>query len=427
MLPEDQEFNFTTTTGDTIKGVFVECDKFIDDVHVSPCCDHINVNLVEAQNECGCFECGYDIIGNITQDSCITSWSIKIETEGSEDINLVDLPIENNNIQHHVCLGDGNHKINLLFYRNGTLVCTREFERQCNPCDNIQIIDHSTRDFNKTHIIYCNPIKSEIRLNGVTCVDTIEIINIKNNTVVKTILVNGLQTLYDTLSSEPGQEYKMVFKSGNTYCEKLIKPRCLEIITSPDPRYQGNVQLSPIPPFCLGSLSVISSDTTEIYGISVIDPTNPENLIYLNTMDPAGPPFDLSSYMFLTNISVPENSPLIVDICFYDRDTNMVSVIQIDTSCGTYQQSFSYIESFSVYPNPVDESFTTDYELKDGADVEIEIFNQYGDKVGSYVKQFKLKGKHEEKINSSYLRTGLYYAVLKANNEQKVITVIVKR
>jgi hypothetical protein len=74
--------------------------------------------------------------------------------------------------------------------------------------------------------------------------------------------------------------------------------------------------------------------------------------------------------------------------------------------------------SFNVYPNPVINNFSMDFELRESAEVSIEIYNLLGKKIKSTYFGMKTDGTHSIRYDISDVDNGLYFVVIKAGKDQ---------
>ena len=83
--------------------------------------------------------------------------------------------------------------------------------------------------------------------------------------------------------------------------------------------------------------------------------------------------------------------------------------------------------TFGVYPNPVSSSETlkADFNLVNGTDVTIEIYDLLGNKVKEVVNGYYAGGEHKVDVNITDLSAGMYIYSIKAGNSlaSKKITI----
>jgi len=70
------------------------------------------------------------------------------------------------------------------------------------------------------------------------------------------------------------------------------------------------------------------------------------------------------------------------------------------------------------FPNPFNPSTTLEYELPASGDIQIALFNTLGQEVSAIYQGFQSAGSHEFTINGSDLSSGIYFVVLRFENEQ---------
>jgi hypothetical protein len=72
-------------------------------------------------------------------------------------------------------------------------------------------------------------------------------------------------------------------------------------------------------------------------------------------------------------------------------------------------------KSIITSPNPFTTITTLEYELFRSSDVQINLYNQIGEKVLDFLNKHQTKGKYEHKINGNDLKPGVYFCTLKTN------------
>jgi len=78
----------------------------------------------------------------------------------------------------------------------------------------------------------------------------------------------------------------------------------------------------------------------------------------------------------------------------------------------------------SIYPNPIVNSATIEYKLKNPSTVQIIIYNHLGEQVELIVNEKMPEGKHSIVWNAKGLSSGIYYCQLKTQNEIQTIKTI---
>jgi subtilisin family serine protease len=82
--------------------------------------------------------------------------------------------------------------------------------------------------------------------------------------------------------------------------------------------------------------------------------------------------------------------------------------------------------SVSNYPNPFSDITTIEYQLKEDADVQLEVMNVYGKTVKLLVDESKNAGIHTIEFNAANLSSGVYFYRLTVNDEQVTRRMVVK-
>jgi hypothetical protein len=80
---------------------------------------------------------------------------------------------------------------------------------------------------------------------------------------------------------------------------------------------------------------------------------------------------------------------------------------------------------FSVYPNPSSKTTNVEFELNDGANVEINIYDIVGKKMKSMDFGYMISGIHNVSLELDYLNTGIYILRLDIDNKAGLSTKIV--
>ncbi|OGU41382.1 MAG: hypothetical protein A2X61_13015 [Ignavibacteria bacterium GWB2_35_12] len=229
--------------------------------------------------------------------------------------------------------------------------------------------------------------------------------------------------------------YDFVFLDfrGDTICLKTICSSCEEHSgggTGDDPDLIGD--LISIPPFCCAGLTIINYDTNstfpDIYHIKMFDPNYPGIMLYSEDRNPlSDPPFDFSPPgMYLTQVCVPEDSSVNINVLLYDADSVLSCTLCYEGSCESEKMNSQlYIGKFEAYPNPANKSVTFDYELLQSAYVKLELYDHMGNIVDKIFSEKQDKGFYKREYYTYELKEGLYYAVLWAENEYKTIGIII--
>ncbi len=84
------------------------------------------------------------------------------------------------------------------------------------------------------------------------------------------------------------------------------------------------------------------------------------------------------------------------------------------------EESITYYELFSNYPNPFNPSTNIEFQLPENSFVNLVVYNSIGQKVEELVNSFLEKGKYNVKFNAFDLSSGIYFYKLKAGNYRKI-------
>lgn len=93
-----------------------------------------------------------------------------------------------------------------------------------------------------------------------------------------------------------------------------------------------------------------------------------------------------------------------------------IDLVFVDYSI-TATETINGMNSFNLYPNPVNDRFNIDIDLKESANVDISIVNSLGQNV--YQSNTSInKGKNTISINSGNLEHGVYFIIISSENER---------
>ena len=124
-----------------------------------------------------------------------------------------------------------------------------------------------------------------------------------------------------------------------------------------------------------------------------------------------------------TGLNLPED-----DLAGEDRIFNIrvdMGAYEWNTFVGAEEFRISGLMSgVSTYPNPFTNSTTISYELNQATTVQIIIYNHLGDQIAVIVEEQLWKGKHSFTWHNVNLPSGVYYCVLRTNNENKTTKMI---
>jgi hypothetical protein len=432
--PNNPNFNYQLFAGRYVKGQFVLCDDPLSEYeYVDSCkdCSTITANVLDKNDSCEC-ACDYRIQGNIgTQSgSCpLTTWGYDL-IENGDTTSLTGLSFTGGIMfGQDICLGDGTYKLKINFYRNGQIACSKYVEKECNLCDSINV--HQERLITEGGINYNpNTYRFNIDLNNLqNCVSEVKryFLNELNQAIwVETKPFFSSQTItWQTLIHQEAQKFIFLNSAGDTICSKIINipdltcggfPSNTDIINIGDIENSGSMCCLPL------VLKDTSSNYNDIYSIIVYDPISMIPY-YSEARDPSyAAPIDLSSGYYLTDICTPNDSTLQYGILFYDSDTTLVNCMNFDSLCTSYnRRSYSYIEDLSSYPNPAIDKMTVSYELKEEADVEIELLDHKGDLISSEKLKTQNAGKYTFDFDFTNTKVSIIYILLRANGEEKIL------
>ena len=73
--------------------------------------------------------------------------------------------------------------------------------------------------------------------------------------------------------------------------------------------------------------------------------------------------------------------------------------------------------NITYYPNPFDHSITAEYTLEESLQVQIQLFNNLGQKINELTNSYQLYGKHKLELNTANLPAGIYYCWFQAGDK----------
>jgi len=137
-----------------------------------------------------------------------------------------------------------------------------------------------------------------------------------------------------------------------------------------------------------------------------------------------------SGIAIFNNVYPQNDIAYTINITGYDEHTDYVTVVDVDVDVDANIQltGINNLETavFNMYPNPVCDVLTLDFELEKPANVKIKLYNSAGNliKIQTYGKT--TSGKNNFEISVSELKPGTYYLILDADNKlvRRKITVI---
>ena len=114
-----------------------------------------------------------------------------------------------------------------------------------------------------------------------------------------------------------------------------------------------------------------------------------------------------------------------VALAFSSVDDNLHVIDLIVTNIETYP---IYTNSFVLNqntPNPVTDFTNISYKIKEKAEVNLSIFDNSGKIIQTYNKGVQEKGEYNIEINTSDLKSGIYFYKLSVNNQSQTKKMIV--
>lgn len=85
------------------------------------------------------------------------------------------------------------------------------------------------------------------------------------------------------------------------------------------------------------------------------------------------------------------------------------------------------INEFSFSPNPASNNIEISYNLSQRSDIDITIFNSLGQKMITLNDGIKLAGTHEQSFNCSNFVNGVYYIILRSDNNSLVKRMVISK
>ncbi len=87
-----------------------------------------------------------------------------------------------------------------------------------------------------------------------------------------------------------------------------------------------------------------------------------------------------------------------------------------DLTTSTNEQNIAAIQ-LQMMPNPFREEVTIDFKLDNTAQVQLEIFNIYGQRIGRVINTRLPSGAHKQVVNTNLLKPGIYVFILQAEGK----------
>lgn len=182
-----------------------------------------------------------------------------------------------------------------------------------------------------------------------------------------------------------------------------------------------------------------SAPGNPIGGIIVKGGKNPGGQMFMQTVTDVNGSYTLTN---MPNNNVGEGYFIIADIPGIDTSSTYHLIMTSNDNQFTnmdFVVDSAYIKPVStigvkeiqndefkiiVYPNPVLEYITIDYELKNSANVYIKIFDLLGKTVKVLHQQSQSVNKYNQRLSLTDLQSGIYFIAVQINNEQRFIKII---
>lgn len=423
-------FNYQLFAGIFVKGQFVLCDTPLTEYeYIDSCrdCNTISVNVVDKSDSCEC-ACDYRIQINtgMPNPSCaFNSWGYEL-IENGDTTSITGLTVSGTNFYKDICLRDGSYKLKVNFFRNGKIVCAKYIEKDCNLCDSITV--KIERLIYENGAIYA-PGSARITINLRNldnCITDIggNLVMPRPTNGADLIVIEGNVPIEGLNLGQTTRTIHFLNSEGDTICSKTF--------TFGSPIYTENLapmgivkNIEDLGGLCCSEVIIeeLDTNTIDIYSVMIYDPVT--MIPYYNeARNPnTASPFDFSgSGHYFTDVCAPADSSVRFNILLYSADTTLVAHLSFDSLCtSNYYRSSSNIESMSLYPNPTIDKVTLEYELKEDAEVEIELLDHKGNIVSTDKLKTKKKGKHSYEFNFKDNQISIVYILLRANGEEKIM------
>ncbi|MGB4847237.1 MAG: T9SS type A sorting domain-containing protein, partial [Saprospiraceae bacterium] len=86
-----------------------------------------------------------------------------------------------------------------------------------------------------------------------------------------------------------------------------------------------------------------------------------------------------------------------------------------------------YAHFISIYPNPASLNTTIQYDLKEDADVNIDLCDLFGYHIRAVTKEKELKGIHIHSVDAGNLNPGIYIFKVRINQEIFVRKIMISK
>jgi len=175
-------------------------------------------------------------------------------------------------------------------------------------------------------------------------------------------------------------------------------------------------------------LVVSYSDIDDISGLWNGEGNINEDPIFVSSGDF---PFQINDYSPCIDAGTPDTTGL--NLPEYDL-AGEVRIFNDRVDMGAYEwNTFVGVEEFGiqnfkskirVYPNPFATTATIEYELEQHSTVQITVYNHLGERIELIFEKNQPKGKHQFTWHAENLPAGVYYCVLRTDNENKTTKMI---
>lgn len=299
-------------------------------------------------------------------------------------------------------------------------MCAKYVEKECNLCDSISV--HIARLIEDGHGGMYQPGTKQITINLKNLSDCIT--NVGGDLVPPRATYGDSLIVIESNISEVVQHTRTIHfinAEGDTVCSKTFtfgRPLVVEAF--------GIVKnMNDFGSLCCSEVRVeeLYTSNIDIYAVVIYDPVSMLPYFTEARNSTTSSPFDFSgSGYYFTDICTPSDSVLRYDILLYSADTTLVAHLSFDSLCVSYYgRSSDYIVDLSSYPNPASDVMTVSYELKEEAEVEIDLLDHKGDLISSENLQTQCEGIHTFAFDFTYSKVSIVYILLRASGEERLI------
>ena len=101
-------------------------------------------------------------------------------------------------------------------------------------------------------------------------------------------------------------------------------------------------------------------------------------------------------------------------------------IISPDQMCGTLGLSQRFIKTaiFTIYPNPMNSSFTVEFEILNNSTAQFSIYDYTGKEIKRLEKKQLQKGKYQEQIDMRQFAPGFYFFIADINSQLRTIKIV---